>query len=145
MCLTKVDAILEVKRGIGYKVFSMKGGNLKGIVYGLLDEEKNRTYKTGKWIRDWSFGNIKNPFGEDYRKGFHIFRKFKDAKDFTSYMRGDAIHKVEFMNAVASGTQVQGKGLYAELIEQDYTSLHLGVIVARKIKINKKPTVVMEI
>ena len=110
MCLAVVDKVTKKGKGYGYKAFKKKRGSLTPVMGYSLD------FPEEEWFTDPNTQPITNL----YPAGFHIHTNKKHA----GWWNGDAVRKVYYREAVASG-------LFSEQPPQR-------VIIARQIWITKE-------
>lgn len=104
MCLEIVDK--ETKQiKYGWKVFMKKGRKLVAPCYG-----NDEHFAKGIWYDEVDFRRfskqrktIDSASGKRYKKGFHVFVSYREAKFWGN--NENVIKKVEVKDIVASGTQ----------------------------------------
>ena len=105
MCLNTVDSAPQrASVAVGYKIMRKTRRGWKPSIWTGF-----RTFKAGKWYKDWSWGSIKAGSGERYPKGFHIFL---DDPIYYPIDSGERLVRVRGLDIRATGRD----GLYAAAV-----------------------------
>lgn len=110
MCLHKITKTNPADSGIGYKVVIEKRGRFYSLIKGA-----RKSYPSGKWLKekDYRIKKYANDIigfkGIEYKAGFHILRRKKDALELISNLGSPpsktkfATVKVKYRRAVVLG------------------------------------------